>query len=217
MSAEEVSMPRPQRPARPYEQIVIEAVSPSVDGGRHPVKGIVGDVLPVEATVYRHGHERVLAALQWQGPGDRAIREAPLALVNPGLDRWRGELRLERVGRYRFAVTGWTDVYGSWVEELGKRVRTAQPDVASEIAEGIALVDVERERAEVHRFDGQRVAQAIAPGAGAYECVEPVNRFVDLVKGDPVANNSDAGIALRTVEVLDAAYRSAASGRLERV
>jgi predicted dehydrogenase len=95
--------------------------------------------------------------------------------------------------------------------------RTFQLEVRLFGREGIALVDVERERAEVHRFDGRRVAPAIPAGAGAYECIAPVHRFIELVKGEPVANNSDATIALRTVEVLDAAYRSAASGRIEPV
>ena len=48
-----------------YEQVVIEGISPSIDGGRHPVKGIVGDTINVEATVFKHGHDRVRAALRW--------------------------------------------------------------------------------------------------------------------------------------------------------
>ena len=105
---------------RPYEQIVVEAVGPSIDGGRHPVKRILGDGVIVEATIFRHGHERVCAAVFCQSPGDAAFRETPMTLVNPSLDRWRAEIRLDRVGRYRFTVAGWTDVYGSWVDELGK-------------------------------------------------------------------------------------------------
>jgi predicted dehydrogenase len=95
--------------------------------------------------------------------------------------------------------------------------RTFQLEVRLFGRDGVALVDVERERAEAHRFDGLRVALEIPAGAGAYECIEPVHRFVALVKGEPVANNSDASLALRTVEVLDAAYRSAESGRIERI
>lgn len=140
MKTTRVRPPSARRTSRPYEQI-IEAVCPSIDGGRHPVKGIVGDILAVEATVFRHGHERVRAAVLWKPPGEGAFRETPMTLVNPGLDRWRGELRLEQVGRYRFTIAGWTDLYASWVEELGKRVQAAQPDVASEIAEGITLVE----------------------------------------------------------------------------
>jgi starch synthase (maltosyl-transferring) len=115
-------------------------VQPSIAGGRHPVKGVVGDIFAIEATVFRHGHERVRAAVLWCPPGETSFRESPMILVNLGLDRWRGELRLERAGRYRFTVIGWTDVFLSWVEEFRKRVAGAQHDVGSEIAEGLAIV-----------------------------------------------------------------------------
>lgn len=155
--------PRPHRDGTvpPYEQIVIEAVSPAVDGGRHPFKGIVGDVVAVEATVFRHGHERVRAAVLWTSPGERAPRETPMVPVNPGLDRWRAELRLERPGRYRFSIAAWTDLYASWVEELSKRVRAAQADVASEIAEGLALVErlLTKVRGEARREMGMLLAR----------------------------------------------------------
>ena len=126
---------------RPYEQIVIEAVQPSIDGGRHPVKSTVGEILAVEATVFRHGHERVRATVRWQAPAGQGYAETPMALVSPGLDRWCGEIPLEQIGRYRFTVVGWTDMYASWVEEFRKRVNAEQPDVASESAEGLALVE----------------------------------------------------------------------------
>ena len=124
----------------PYEQVVIEAVSPSVDGGRYPIKAIVGDVVTIDATVFRHGHDRVRAAVRWCLPGSVAVKELPMTLVNPGLDLWRGKLPLEQLGRHRFTVVAWTDVFASWVEEFRKRVIAAQPDVASEIAEGLSLV-----------------------------------------------------------------------------
>jgi len=125
---------------RPYEQIVVEGVMPSVDGGRFPVKAVAGETCAVEARVFRHGHERLRAVVRYRGP-DAPMREVPMTLVEPGLDRWHAEIPLDRAGRYRFTVAGWTDHYASWVEELRKRVAAAQPDVASEIAEGLAMVE----------------------------------------------------------------------------
>jgi starch synthase (maltosyl-transferring) len=125
---------------RPYEQIVVEAVMPSVDGGRHPVKAVAGEMCPVEARVFRHGHERLRAVVRYRGPGHVPMREVPMTLIEPGLDRWGAAIPLDAVGRYHFTVAGWTDHYASWVEELRKRVAAAQPDVASEIAEGVAMV-----------------------------------------------------------------------------
>ena len=43
------------------ERVVIETVWPEIDGGRHPVKRVVGDIVEVWADIFCDGHE-VLAA-----------------------------------------------------------------------------------------------------------------------------------------------------------
>jgi starch synthase (maltosyl-transferring) len=139
------------------EQIVIEGLEPATADGQLALKAVVGDTIAIGATVFRHGHERVRAAVQWRGPGSETTGEIAMTLVNPGLDRWRCELPLDRVGRYRVAVLGWTDAYASWVEELAKRIRAQQPDVSSEIALGLSLV----ERLCPRRGDARREVQAL--------------------------------------------------------
>jgi predicted dehydrogenase len=91
--------------------------------------------------------------------------------------------------------------------------------------EGMLLFDLEegRERLEVvHRRDGQGDDTAatiieMQAGEGAYECIEPVDRFTDICLGHPVENDAPGEVGAHAVEVLDAAYRSAQSGRLEAV
>ena len=80
---------------------------------------------------------------------------------------------------------------------------------------GMLLLDVERERLSLRRADGNNLDISIAPGEGAYACVDPVNRFVDLCRGESVENCGDASVGLRSVEVVDAMLRSARSGRIE--
>jgi predicted dehydrogenase len=63
--------------------------------------------------------------------------------------------------------------------------------------------------------DDRRVA--VEPGAGAYDCAGPIDALVDAGMGRTVANNSPAELGARTVEILEAAYRSAATGRLEAI
>src|SRR5262245_47696911 len=65
--------------------------------------------------------------------------------------------------------------------------------------------------------DARATVYPTRPGEGFYECVEPVERFVDLCLGRPAENDAPGEVGLRAVEVLDAAYRSARSGRLEDV
>lgn len=53
--------------------------------------------------------------------------------------------------------------------------------------------------------------------AGLYDCQGPIDALVDAGLGRAPANNSPAELGARTVEILDAAYRSAKSGALEPV
>ncbi|MEO5964275.1 MAG: Gfo/Idh/MocA family oxidoreductase [Candidatus Limnocylindrales bacterium] len=53
--------------------------------------------------------------------------------------------------------------------------------------------------------------------AGLYDCQGPIDALVEAGMGRPYANNSPAELGARTVEILEAAYRSADSGVLEQV
>ena len=81
-------------------------------------------------------------------------------------------------------------------------------------SEGVLFLDLERERLEVRRMDGVDIVHDFRPGEGAlaYSTLEPINRFIDLCMGRDVVNDADGSVGLRTVEVLDAMYRSAANG-----
>lgn len=92
-----------------------------------------------------------------------------------------------------------------------------QVDIRVFGTEGMLLLDVERERMELRRRDGADVVLAIAPGAGAYQCIEPVTRLVDYCMGLTPPNEAPGEVGMRAVEVLDAMYRSFASGRAEAV
>lgn len=83
--------------------------------------------------------------------------------------------------------------------------------------DGMLLLDCERERLEVRRRDGEDFVLPIPPGAGAYACDGPPNRFVELIQGQSDRNNSSGDVAARSVELLEAAYRSAFSGKAETV
>lgn len=84
-------------------------------------------------------------------------------------------------------------------------------------SEGVLVLDIERERLEVWRRDGQDRVVEMSKGAGAYACEKPLNVLVDICLGQQVENQSPGIVGMRAVEVLDALYRSAHSGRLEEV
>lgn len=84
-------------------------------------------------------------------------------------------------------------------------------------SEGVLLLDIERERAEVRRHDGRRIEIDAPAGAGAYRCDVPPQRLVDLVVGASTENNSPAEVAARSVELLEAIQQSSALGSDIRV
>ena len=84
-------------------------------------------------------------------------------------------------------------------------------------SDGQFHLDVERERAWLWRRDGVEEALDVTSGDGDYNCDGPPHALVDLVLGKRTDNPSPGELGARTVELLDAAYRSGRSGQLERV
>lgn len=95
--------------------------------------------------------------------------------------------------------------------------RSVQIDLRVFGSEGMMLLNTEEERLEIRRRDGRDIVVPLAPGEGGYACEEPVDVFVDICRGVPAENRASGLVGQRAVEVLDAMYRSAASGRMEAV
>jgi predicted dehydrogenase len=92
-----------------------------------------------------------------------------------------------------------------------------QVDIRLFGTEGMLLLDVERERLSLRRLDGKDEEVPIAPGAGAYTCVTPVEAFVDLCLGIPTENCGNALVGLRSVQVVEAMLRSSETKTLVEV
>src|SRR3984885_1152563 len=90
----------------------IQDVYPLIDGGRFPVKRIVGERIEVWADIYRDGHDVVSAALVWRRERDREWRREPMS--QHGNDRWGGSFAPDQPGRYVYAIEAWTDEFATW-------------------------------------------------------------------------------------------------------
>lgn len=82
---------------------------------------------------------------------------------------------------------------------------------------GQLMVDLERNVLWRYRSPSDDITAALEQDAGLYDCRGPVDAVVLAGLGRPHPNNSPAELGARTVEILEAAYRSATSGRVERV
>ena len=124
----------------PPSPLAIENVRPSVDGGRFPIKRVVGDMLVVTATVFRDGHGLIVPLLKYKEKNsDRPWHEVEMESVNPGLDLWQGRFELEQNGRYQYTIDAYTDVYRYWLKYSAKKFDDGQ-DIESDLLEGEQLV-----------------------------------------------------------------------------
>ncbi len=128
-------------------RIVIEAVTPSVDDGRFPIKRTVGELVVVRADLFADGHDILAAALLYRRKGTRAWLEERMTPV--GNDRWQGSFRVDTLGGYEYTVEGWVDRFATWRHGLTAKAGAAQ-DVSSELLEGAMLV---HEAQGVHGVD----------------------------------------------------------------
>jgi starch synthase (maltosyl-transferring) len=140
-------------------RIRIERVEPSVDGGALPAKGIVGQPIAVEASIFMDGHEQLGARLIWRGPGTLEEQSAPMRLL--GNDHWHAEFTPTRTGRHRFNVEAWHDEWGSYRAELAKKS-----------AAGVAsAIDIEEGRTRLRAVIGH-AGQRGRDAAGLIERLE---------------------------------------------
>src|SRR5256885_11149767 len=113
----------------------IQDVTPVVDCGRFPAKAVVGERVPISATVFREGHDRVAANVVWLDPGakesagprppDRAGAAAFLRMRETwaGSDRYAAEVVPTGPGLWRYRVEGRSDPLPSWPPTVEGKVR----------------------------------------------------------------------------------------------
>ncbi|MBJ7462313.1 MAG: alpha-1,4-glucan--maltose-1-phosphate maltosyltransferase [Mycolicibacterium sp.] len=130
-------------------RIGIDDVAPALSGGRFPAKAVVGEVVPVRATVWREGHDAVSATLvvRYHGtaypqlapdpPGSvpepappvTPPRIKPLVLpMSPGRtpDVLHGQFTPDQVGMWTFRVDGWGDPIATWRKGVTAKLDAGQ-------------------------------------------------------------------------------------------
>ena len=131
----------PASVARDRRRVVIEAVTPSVDGGQFPIKRIVGEPIVVTADVFADGHDLLRVVLRYRllhrDDPDPAWQALPMQSM--GNDSWQASFVPNVEGYAEYAVGGWIDHYETWRHAV--RVKfDADQSVQSELLEGAAML-----------------------------------------------------------------------------
>jgi starch synthase (maltosyl-transferring) len=122
---------------RDDHRIVIENVTPSVDGGRFVAKHRQDETLRVEADVLMDTHDKLAVNLFWKADDTSLWRSTAMQLMND--DRWMGDFIPPKIGRYAYFVEAWHDRFGTYRNYLSKKIE-ANLEVTLEIEEGRILL-----------------------------------------------------------------------------
>ena len=136
-------------PEPPPPRIVIEDPQPSVDAGRYAAKRVAGDDVTVSARIFRDGHDLIRAVARVRATGTDRWLEVPMRWIDRDVDgdRWSGTFPVGAEGAWEWTIAAWTDVWGTWRDELERKVAAGQPDLAGELSEGAVLLADARARA----------------------------------------------------------------------
>jgi starch synthase (maltosyl-transferring) len=122
------------------KRVVIEAVSPEIEGSRFPAKRIVGDKMVVEADIFSDGHDVLSASLLYREADKKEWAEEPMRLLNN--DRWQGTFFVEKPGHYLYTISAWVDEFKTWRNDFKKRLEAKQEDLDVYVQIGIDIVAV---------------------------------------------------------------------------
>lgn len=117
-------------PREGRSRAVILAVRPSVDGGRWPIKRVLGEPVIVEADIVADGHDLLAGALLHRHETDAEWREVPLAPA--GNDVFRATFTPDKLGRHRYTIVAWVDALATADHDI-ERKRAAGQDVSVEL------------------------------------------------------------------------------------
>ena len=126
------------------QRVVIEHVTPEIDGGRFPIKRVVGETVTVRADVFGDGHDELTAVLLYRKKSSEQWHVAPLHFLTN--DRWEGSFRVEETGIYSYTVSGRIDHFATWKKDFAKKGAVGQ-DLAIDRLIGGRLVEAAAERA----------------------------------------------------------------------
>jgi len=142
----------------------IDDVTPSVGGGRYPSKAAVGESIPIQATVWREGHDAVAANVVWKKLGSpgagQHVRMVPVGVDS---DRWLARVVPDSDGLWTFRVDAWSDPWHTWLHTIHAKVDAGQDalELVNDLETGARLIE------RVGRRPGERSNRDLLFGAAA--------------------------------------------------
>ncbi|GAB3313002.1 DUF3416 domain-containing protein [Geodermatophilus aquaeductus] len=139
----------------------ITDVAPVVSCGSFSARAVVGEHLPVTATVFREGHDAVAADVVWTAPDGTRGPLNRMRRYGEEPDRWLTTVVPDREGRWTFRVEAWSDPLATWHHAVEVKIEAGQGpgELANDLEEGARLL--ERVAADADAESRDRLTEAV--------------------------------------------------------
>src|SRR3712207_5959055 len=128
---------------RPDLRLGITDVAPVVSCGAFSARAVVGEHLPITATVFREGHDAVAADVVWTAPDGTRGPLNRMERFGDQPDRWLTTVVPDREGRWTYRVEAWSDPLATWHHAVEVKIEAGQgaDELANDLEEGARLLE----------------------------------------------------------------------------
>ena len=120
------------------KRVVIDYVSPSVNGGEFYIKRVVNEIVNIKAFILADGHDVLGASVLYKHENEKKWRENRIhSYVN---SEWEGAFQVEKQGFYSYKIEAWIDYALNWQHGIERKIADNQ-HVNSELLEGVAFLN----------------------------------------------------------------------------
>ena len=119
-------------------RIVVENVSPQINGGTVFIKRVLDEIVNVTADVLTDGHDVLQTSLLYKHESEKSWSEIRM---NPTVnDEYLASFQTKKQGFYAYKVEGWVDYALNWQHGIHRKIDDGQY-VNSELLEGAELLN----------------------------------------------------------------------------
>jgi starch synthase (maltosyl-transferring) len=136
--------------------VIINQVTPQVEGGRFPAKAAVGEEFPVRACVFSEGQPKLVVRARWRMCGETSTPGWHSVRLKGRIDDfWIGNIVFTEQRQAEFQIEAWRDEFASWRGDFRRWLR-AGADPSQDVLTGVELV---RSRVELLPAAAQTLIQ----------------------------------------------------------
>src|SRR3954469_9687260 len=121
----------------------ISDVAPVVSCGSFSARAVVGEPLPITATVFREGHDAVAASVVLRDAAGRKVSVVRMRPGAPGTDQWHADVVAGKQGAWSFAVEAWSHPMAAGPHGVTAKIEAGQgpEDLANDLEAGARIFD----------------------------------------------------------------------------